>query len=152
MVEDFGVKYVGNEHANYLAQAIGEHYKYTTDWTRRRYIGITINWDYTRRRVHLSIPGYVARALKQFQHTFPKKNITLPFPAPPSSMAPRNNALRNHQHPCWIKKETIHPTSVWQTPVPRMSSRQHNPVPSKRHHIAICSTYQGHCKADTTTP
>ena len=81
VVDDFGVKYVGEEHANHLKDTLLEHYKVTTDWTGTRYIGITLDWDYTRRQVHLSMPGYVAKALKQFHHTKPTRKQHSPFPS-----------------------------------------------------------------------
>eukprot|EP00804_Cyclotella_cryptica_P028442 CCRYP_014211-RA/>CCRYP_014211-RA protein AED:0.38 eAED:0.38 QI:0/0/0/1/0/0/2/0/375 len=68
VVDDFGVKYIGKEHALHLQSVIEQHYKCSTDWTGNRYIGITIDWDYTKRKVHLSMPGYKDKALKQFQH------------------------------------------------------------------------------------
>eukprot|EP00804_Cyclotella_cryptica_P002933 CCRYP_013286-RA/>CCRYP_013286-RA protein AED:0.46 eAED:0.46 QI:0/0/0/1/0/0/2/0/210 len=43
----------------------------TTDWTGSRYIGIALDWDYIKRRGHLSMPGYVNKALRQFQHAKP---------------------------------------------------------------------------------
>ena len=43
VVDDFGVKYVGEEHANHLKATLEEHYKLTCDWTGRRYIGITLD-------------------------------------------------------------------------------------------------------------
>ncbi|KAL9178273.1 hypothetical protein ACHAXT_001701 [Thalassiosira profunda] len=58
VVDDFGVKYVGKEHAQHLKKTLEEHYKITTDWSGERYIGINLMWDYKRRRVHLSMPGY----------------------------------------------------------------------------------------------
>ena len=45
VVDDFGVKYVGREHAEHLQRTIAEHYKVTTDWTGERYIGIKLDWD-----------------------------------------------------------------------------------------------------------
>lgn len=33
VVNDFGVKYVGEEHVQHLQQTLEEHYKVTTDWT-----------------------------------------------------------------------------------------------------------------------
>ena len=66
MVDDFGVKYIGHEHAIHLKDTLEQHYKVTNDWTGKRYIDNTLDWDYTRRQVHLSMPGYVAKALKQF--------------------------------------------------------------------------------------
>ncbi len=33
VVNDFGIKYVGKEHAQHLKNALEEHYKLTCDWT-----------------------------------------------------------------------------------------------------------------------
>jgi hypothetical protein len=68
VVDNFGVKYVGEEHAMHLKKVLKLHYKLTCDWTGTRYIGITLDWDYKKRQVHLSMPNYVKKALKQFQH------------------------------------------------------------------------------------
>ncbi len=50
VVDDFGVKYVGEEHAQHLKNTLEEHYKLTCDWTGKaeRYIGITLDWDYNK--------------------------------------------------------------------------------------------------------
>ena len=77
VVDDFGVKYVGEEHALHLKETLEQNYKVTTDWTGNRYIGITLDWDYKQRQVHLSVPGYVAKALKQFQHINQKRTKLL---------------------------------------------------------------------------
>jgi hypothetical protein len=68
VVDDFGVKYVGKEHAQHLKNALKEHYKLTCNWTGKRYIRITLDWDYNKHHVHLSMPNYVQKDLKQFQH------------------------------------------------------------------------------------
>ena len=81
VVDDFGVKYVGEEHAQHLKKALEKDYTVTTEWDGRRYIGITLDWDYERRRVHLSMPGYVSKALKQFQHEKPKVKQDAPYPS-----------------------------------------------------------------------
>ena len=80
VVDDFGVKYVGKEHALHLKQTLEENYTVTTEWDGRRYIGITLDWDYKRRQVHMSMPGYVKKALKQFNHT-PGKKQHQPYPS-----------------------------------------------------------------------
>jgi hypothetical protein len=41
------------------------------DWDGNQYLGITLNWDYKKREVHLSMPGYVKKALAWFEHTPP---------------------------------------------------------------------------------
>ena len=48
VVDDFGVKYVGEEHAVHLKDTLEEHYKVTQDWKGKRYIGITLDWDYKK--------------------------------------------------------------------------------------------------------
>jgi hypothetical protein len=68
VVNDFGIKYVGKEHAQHLKNALEEHYKLTCNWTGKQYIGITLDWDYNKCHVHLSMPNYVQKVLKQFQH------------------------------------------------------------------------------------
>ena len=57
-----------------------EKYTVTTEWTGTQYVGITLSWAYKRRQVHLSMPNYVRKALKQFQHTLKKKQHQ-PFPS-----------------------------------------------------------------------
>ena len=46
VVDDFGVKYVGEEHALHLKKALEGDYKVTTDRTGARYISITLDWDF----------------------------------------------------------------------------------------------------------
>jgi hypothetical protein len=63
VVDDFGVKYTGKEHAMHLISILKQHYEISEDWTGSKYIGITFDWDYANRRVHLSMPGYISKAL-----------------------------------------------------------------------------------------
>ena len=79
VVYDFGVKYDGEEHTFHLKKKLQIHYKVTTDWTGKRYIRITIDWYYVKRQFHLSMPSYVDKALKQFQHSKPTKPQHSPF-------------------------------------------------------------------------
>jgi hypothetical protein len=62
------MKYVGEEHAQHLKNSLEECYKLMCDWTGKRYIKIILDWDYTKQQVHLSMPNYVQKALKLFQH------------------------------------------------------------------------------------
>jgi hypothetical protein len=43
VVDNFGVKYISEEHANHLKQALDKHYKLTCDWTGTQYICITLD-------------------------------------------------------------------------------------------------------------
>ena len=64
VVDEFGVKYVGREHADHLIQCLRNHYKeIDIDWTGKRFCGIHLHWDYLNRTCNLSMPGYVDHAL-----------------------------------------------------------------------------------------
>ena len=57
---------------------IDKHYDYTTDWEGKRYLGLTFDWDYDARKVHLSMPEYIPNALKRFRHDRPHKRQDQP--------------------------------------------------------------------------
>ena len=42
VVDDFGVKYKGREHALHLVAALKQHYQITTNWTGNLFIGISL--------------------------------------------------------------------------------------------------------------
>ncbi|KAL7479880.1 hypothetical protein ACHAW6_005598 [Cyclotella cf. meneghiniana] len=83
VVDDFRVKYVGKEHALHLQSVIESYYPLSNDWTGDCYIKMTFDWDYAKKKVHLSMPGHVAKALKLFQHTHPTAPQHSPFPTKP---------------------------------------------------------------------
>jgi hypothetical protein len=72
VVDDFGVQYVGAEHAQHLIAALETDYTVSKYWTGGLYCGITLNWNYTNKNVDLSMPGYIKDALHKFQHPLPK--------------------------------------------------------------------------------
>ncbi len=73
VVDDFGVKYIGKEHVHHLLQVLRQDYEIEEDWEGTRYLGITLDWDYTKYKVHLSMPGYVEKAQARFGHQVPTK-------------------------------------------------------------------------------
>ena len=79
-VDDFGVKYAGKEHADHLMHTINAHYETSHEWEGERYIGLTINWDYIQRLVHISMPGYCENARQRFKHAMPTKRQDQPYP------------------------------------------------------------------------
>jgi hypothetical protein len=72
-VDDFGVKYVGREHAEHLMACIQKNYNISGDWNGRAYCGLTLDWDYKHRTVDLSMPGYIKAALHKYQHAAPAR-------------------------------------------------------------------------------
>ena len=68
VVDDFGVKYVGEQHANHLLQALSKYYVVDKNEKGDKYCGITLDWDYRKKKVHLSMPWYCSEALQRFRH------------------------------------------------------------------------------------
>ena len=78
-MDDFGVLYVGDEHAQHLMGILKEHCEISVDWKGEKYISLTIDWDYVQKKVHISMPGYIAKALMQFKDSLPKKPQDSPY-------------------------------------------------------------------------
>jgi hypothetical protein len=98
VVDDFGVKYEGEEHAQHLIAVLQEHYKIKADWTGNGYVGTHLHWDYDKQQVHLYMPGYVEKALIQFGHKL-RKNKTNHSPTHQYNTEPRNNMPKANPPP-----------------------------------------------------
>jgi hypothetical protein len=73
-VDDFGIEYTDKKHAMHLIEALELHHKAVSkDRQDALFCGITLEWDYTRRTVDLSMPGYITQTLHKFQHPIPPK-------------------------------------------------------------------------------
>jgi hypothetical protein len=83
VVDDFGVKYVGKQHADHLITTLRKHYKLSEDWEGALYCGITLDWDYQNRTLDISMPNYVSKLLTKFQHKAPNRPQHSPHRAPP---------------------------------------------------------------------
>ena len=64
---------MGQEDANHLIKAIKENNNLGEDPEGSNYIGISLNWDISKGKAHLSRPGYVEEALQWFKHTWISK-------------------------------------------------------------------------------
>jgi hypothetical protein len=71
VVDDFGVKYTGEAAAKHLIAALQQMYTISINWEGSLYLGLTLKWDYVKRSVVLSMPGYVREALHRFEHLAP---------------------------------------------------------------------------------
>ena len=67
-VDDFGIKYVGKQHAEHRMATLRHYYKMTTDWNGTIYCGITPKWNYDEGYVDISMPNYVAKNLIEYNH------------------------------------------------------------------------------------
>ena len=77
------MKYVRREHAEHLKRVLEEGYEVSTDWKGSRYIGLTLDWDYKGRKVHVSLNGYVERAAKELGHEPPRRRQNSPWKCAP---------------------------------------------------------------------
>ena len=83
VVDDFGIKYQGKEHAEHLIRALKEDYALEVDWSGDLYIGISLDWNYEKGYVDISMPGYVKKQLTRYAHPSPKRRRNTPYdPAP----------------------------------------------------------------------
>jgi hypothetical protein len=71
VVDNFGVKYVGREHAEHLMACIKKKYNISSDRNGTAYCDLTLDWNYQDHTVDLSMPGYIKAALHKYQHPAP---------------------------------------------------------------------------------
>ena len=72
-VDDFGVKYFSQDDANHFLNALKNHYTISTDMQGINYCGLTLEWNYEKKYVDISMPGYVQKNLERYQHPKPLK-------------------------------------------------------------------------------
>jgi hypothetical protein len=75
IVDNFGVKYVGQEDINHLIGAIKSTYTLTKDWTGNLYCSIALDWDYKNRTVNILMPGYISKKLLEYNHVKTSQRI-----------------------------------------------------------------------------
>eukprot|EP00956_Cyclotella_meneghiniana_P023402 scaffold45578_cov41-Cyclotella_meneghiniana.AAC.1 len=84
IVDDFGVEYVGKEHADHLRDTIKEFYDLTENWDGDLYARISnLDWNYTKRTCRLSMEDYIDTVLTKYNHQRPKKPVLSPYKAAP---------------------------------------------------------------------
>ena len=57
VVENFAIKYTSQQDTNHLMEEFRDKYTIFIDWDESLYIGITLNWDYQKRKGTLSMPN-----------------------------------------------------------------------------------------------
>ncbi len=79
-MDDFGIKYIGDEHLKHLFAALWtETYKIVEDWKGNLYCGISLTWNYDKRYVDIAMPTYVAKQLLWYEHPHPTKLQHCPY-------------------------------------------------------------------------
>jgi hypothetical protein len=67
VIDNFGVKCIGEEHAQHLLQMVKKYYACLFKMEWERYCRLTMKWDFVGKKVHLLIPSYNEKALMRFQ-------------------------------------------------------------------------------------
>ena len=70
--------------------SLREDYTISHEWEGTRYLGLTIDWDYGKGKVHISMPGYVEQALVRLKHQRPRKPQHQPYPHVPPKYGAKN--------------------------------------------------------------
>ena len=65
--------FLSRHRVKYFLQAIKNHYDYHIDHEGRHYIGLTLDWNYQRGYVDVSMPQYIPKLLEQLKHPLPQK-------------------------------------------------------------------------------
>ena len=107
MVNNFEMKYIGKENAKHLVGIIKKHYEMTMDWECTKYCRLTLEWDYIKREVHLSMPGYIDNALQRFNHMRPNRIQNQPYKHAAPNYGEKSNMQNPKRNPTLIKEDRI---------------------------------------------
>ena len=79
VVDDFGIKSEDVRHITHFINALRDLYTITAYPTSSLYYGMTLEWNYAKKYVDVSMPGYVTNTLHIFRHTTLSKLQYSPF-------------------------------------------------------------------------
>ncbi len=104
IVNDFGEKYVSKDDVNHLIDSIKLTYTLTKDWMGNLYCGITLEWDYVHRHIHISMPNYIKKKLQEYGHVIPTRIHSRPYHPEPNKYGSEAQApLPPNATPCLDK-------------------------------------------------
>ena len=63
VVDDFRVSYVNKADVEHLEASLKKHYPMTVDRTSNKYIGITFNWNYSKREMRSAMCGIRTKSI-----------------------------------------------------------------------------------------
>jgi hypothetical protein len=82
-VDDFGVKYVNKTDVEHLLESLQGMYELTADWTGNLYCGITLGWNYDKRYIDISMPGFIKKKIQEYGHVVPNRLQNCPYAPEP---------------------------------------------------------------------
>ena len=115
-VDDFGIKYYTKDDVDHLLSAIEKQYTAKVDWTGRHFLGFTLDWQYSKDYVDISMPDYLPHLLKRLCHT----PVTYPQYSPHEYIQTRWTKSGTRQYACQTdtspylsQKDKIHSECCW---------------------------------------
>lgn len=75
VVDDFGTKIVSDDDEKHLIETLQKYYKISIDREGKFYLRMILDWDYKKRTLDVSMPGYVQEGRKIFGHQMPKQPV-----------------------------------------------------------------------------
>ena len=103
VVDDFGVKYIGRQHAEHLMGILKQHYDTEKDWKGELYCGITLKWNYAEGYVDIAMPNYVQKQLVKYRHNAPKRPQSCPNEPAPDENCKNYQSKKRANY--WTRKE-----------------------------------------------
>ena len=93
VVDNFAIKYLNDEDAHHLINAVKKNYVCSVDCKAKQYCGVAFKWDYNSRiqRVHLTMPHAVQKAQTRFQHVTQSNHNTSHTHTSKSFTVPKRN-------------------------------------------------------------
>ena len=93
MVDDFGIKYVGEEHRDHLLNILNKYYEMETDYNGELYCGMTFEWNHEKGYMGISMPNYIQKNLVKYGHKKPRKPQHYPYEPAPKKYRKESNEI-----------------------------------------------------------
>ena len=142
IVDDFGIEYVGEQHARHLRDTIKEFYDITENWKGDLYAGINLAWNYSARTCRLSMNDYIDAVLTKYNHPRPQTPHPLAVQGSAYQLRCQGPIHRTRRHQCRARRRRhqTHPRHHWCSPLLCPCSRQQTPAcPQRASHPTGCS-------------
>ena len=114
-------------------------------------MGMTLDWNYKKHEVNISMLDYVAESLTCFRHNAPKKLQDQSHPHIKPKYCAKAQYVKEEYPPLppsWEKMKRFHPISHGHFPILRMGSIFHNASSTRIHSNATGKSDQKHHEKD----
>jgi hypothetical protein len=114
-IDNFGVKYIGNENLKHLFSALRtEMYNIVENWTGNLSHGINLEWKYGKCWVDIAMPVYAIKNLTRYKHSPPLKPQHCPYTPNPITYSKDNQATTpSNTSPLLDTSYKKHTTNCW---------------------------------------